>query len=95
MSRSNTKYFNICVIILFEMEKIIKMDSEKIGKFIAELRKENKMTQEELGKKILVDRGTISKWERGIYVPNPEILLSLSGCSSNIMFFFSSLVNLA
>ena len=54
------------------------MDSEKIGKFIAELRKENKMTQEELGKKILVDRGTISKWERGIYVPNPEILLSLS-----------------
>ncbi len=53
------------------------MDSEKIGKFIAKLRKEKKMTQDELGKKLLVDRTMISKWERGVYIPNAEYLLKL------------------
>lgn len=53
------------------------MDSEKVGKFIAELRKEKKWTQEDLAQKLIVDRGTISKWERGIYIPNTELLLKL------------------
>ena len=53
------------------------MDSKKVGKFISELRKEKKWTQEDLAQKLIVDRGTVSKWERGIYIPNTEILLKL------------------
>ncbi len=54
------------------------MNQEKIGKFLTELRKERHMTQEELAVELIVDRGTISKWERGVYIPNPEILMELS-----------------
>ena len=41
------------------------MDLIKIGKFIAELRKENGLTQEQLGDKIGVTNKTISRWETG------------------------------
>lgn len=54
------------------------MNQEKIGKFIAELRKENNMTQEELAQKILISRQAISKWERGVSIPDSDILLILS-----------------
>lgn len=53
------------------------MDKEKIGKFIASCRKEKDWTQEELADILFVDRATISKWERGIYIPSNEILLKL------------------
>ena len=39
------------------------MDQIKIGKFIAQLRKEKNMTQADLGNKIGVSYKTISKWE--------------------------------
>lgn len=42
------------------------MDLIKIGKFIAELRKENGLTQEQLGDKIGVTNKTISRWETGV-----------------------------
>ena len=54
------------------------MDKKKIGSFICLLRKEKSYTQNQLASKLYVDRGTISKWERGDYIPNPEILLQLS-----------------
>ena len=54
------------------------MNQEKIGKFIADLRKENNMTQEELAQKISISRQAISKWERGVSIPDSDILLILS-----------------
>jgi len=42
------------------------MDQIKIGKFIAELRKEQKMTQLDLATKIGVTDRAISKWENGV-----------------------------
>ena len=42
------------------------MNQEKIGKFIAELRKENNMTQMELADKLEVTDRAISKWENGV-----------------------------
>lgn len=41
------------------------MDQVKIGKFLAELRKENEMTQEQLAENLNVARRTISRWETG------------------------------
>lgn len=54
------------------------MNDKKIGNFILELRKEQNMTQEELALQLHVDRGTVSKWERGVYLPKPDLLLELS-----------------
>ncbi len=42
------------------------MNQEKIGKFIAKLRKEKKLTQEELAEKLNVNSRTISRWETGL-----------------------------
>ncbi|SEW31313.1 helix-turn-helix domain-containing protein [[Clostridium] fimetarium] len=54
------------------------MDLMKIGKFIAELRHENKFTQEELGEKFGITNKTISRWENGNYLPSVEMLQVLS-----------------
>lgn len=50
------------------------MDQIKIGKFIAELRRQNAMTQEALGEKLGVTNKTISRWETGTYMPDIEML---------------------
>lgn len=54
------------------------MDSVKIGKFIAALRKEQKLTQEQLGEKLGVTNKTVSRWENGNYMPDVEMLSLLS-----------------
>ena len=46
-----------------------KMNQEKIGKFLVYLRREKKLTQAQLAEKLNVSDKTISKWERGICLP--------------------------
>ena len=54
------------------------MDQIKIGKFIAELRKEKKLTQEELAVLLGVSNKSVSRWENGETTPNVETLKLLS-----------------
>lgn len=54
------------------------MDTLKIGKFIARMRKEKNMTQEELAKILGVTNKTISRWENGNYMPDLSLLKPLS-----------------
>lgn len=54
------------------------MDQIKIGKFIGELRREKKMTQQQLGDKVGVSFKTISKWENGRGMPELSSLKPLS-----------------
>ena len=54
------------------------MNLEKTGKFIAELRKEKNMSQQELADLIPVSREAISKWERGKNGADNSSLLRLS-----------------
>ena len=54
------------------------MDTKKIGMFLKELRKQNNMTQEQLGEKLGVTNKTISRWETGNYMPPIECLKRLS-----------------
>ena len=54
------------------------VDLEKIGDFIARLRKEKGLTQEKLGEALGVSSKTISKWERGVNAPDISLLNSLS-----------------
>lgn len=49
------------------------MDQEKIGKFIAECRKEKGLTQEGLAKKLNITKNAVSKWERGLSFPDVSL----------------------
>ena len=53
------------------------MDQLKIGKFIAECRKQKKLTQLQLADKLGITDKAISKWERGIAMPDASIMLEL------------------
>lgn len=53
------------------------MDQIKIGRFIAEKRKEKKLTQAKLGEMLSVSDRAVSKWERGLSMPDVSIMLSL------------------
>lgn len=50
------------------------MDQEKIGKFILDLRKKNKLTQKEFADKFGVTFQAVSKWENGKNIPDIAIL---------------------
>lgn len=50
----------------------------KLGENILKLRKENKLSQEELAENVNVTRQTISNWELGETQPTPEQLKKLS-----------------
>ena len=53
------------------------MDQEKIGNFIANLRKENNMTQEQLAEKLGVNVKSVSRWENGRNLPDHSLLKEL------------------
>ncbi|MCL2159269.1 MAG: helix-turn-helix transcriptional regulator, partial [Oscillospiraceae bacterium] len=54
------------------------MDSTKIGKHIANLRKEKGYTQENLAELLDVSSQAVSKWENGHALPETAILVLLS-----------------
>ena len=54
------------------------MDQVRVGKYIASLRKQASLTQEELGEKLGVTNKTVSRWENGNYMPDIEMLQLLS-----------------
>ena len=49
------------------------MNQEKIGKFIMECRKEQKLTQEQLAYKLGVSNRSISNWENGVCLPDSSL----------------------
>ena len=53
------------------------MDQLKIGRFIAECRKQKDLTQMQLSEKLGITDKAISKWERGIAMPDSSIMLEL------------------
>ena len=53
------------------------MNQMKIGKFIAECRKQKGLTQMQLAEKLGITDKAISKWERGIAMPDSSIMLQL------------------
>lgn len=53
------------------------MDQIKIGKFISKLRKSKEITQEQLAEKLGVSKNAVSKWERGLNLPDASIMQEL------------------
>ena len=65
------------------------MNQEKIGKLIAECRKEKKMTQVELADKLSVTDKSVSKWENGKCLPDVSLykdLCNILGITLNEFF---------
>ena len=54
------------------------MDAIKVGNFIRELRKKNNLTQKVFGEKYNVTYQAVSKWERGINMPDISLLREMS-----------------
>ena len=53
------------------------MNQIKIGKFIAECRKQKNLTQMQLSEKLGITDKAVSKWERGVAMPDTSIMLEL------------------
>lgn len=71
------------------MEGVNFMNQEKIGKLIAECRKEKKMTQVELADKLSVTDKSVSKWENGKCLPDVSLykdLCNILGITLNEFF---------
>lgn len=65
------------------------MDNIKIGKFISLCRKEKELTQKDLAEILGVSDKTVSKWERGINLPDASLyylLCDTLGISINELF---------
>ena len=54
------------------------MDAEKLGAFIAVMRKEKGLTQRELADKLSVTDKAVSKWERGLGLPDIKTIEPLA-----------------
>lgn len=78
-NQKNIKIFIENNVNLLKIWKVgIFMNREEIGMFIATLRKEKKLTQEELAERLGVTNKTISRWETGKYMPDLSLLSELS-----------------
>ena len=54
------------------------MEAKEVGRFIAGMRKEKKMTQAELAEKIHVTDKAVSRWERGLGYPDIQTIEPLA-----------------
>lgn len=53
------------------------MNQEKIGKFISKCRKDKNLTQEQLASKLGISDRAVSKWERGLNLPDASLMIEL------------------
>lgn len=65
------------------------MSPIELGKFIASLRNEKNLTQEELAEKLYIDKRKISRWECGTSIPEFEMLIKLSEILDVSLYEFS------
>lgn len=56
------------------------INKERFGAFVAQKRKESGLTQKELAERLFLSDKAISKWERGLSLPDMAVLQPLSEC---------------
>ncbi len=54
------------------------MDAKKTGNIICKYRRKKNLTQEELAGKLFITAKAVSKWERGLSLPDISMLIPLS-----------------
>lgn len=55
-----------------------KIDNEQFGQLLTELRKEKGLTQKQLAEKLYISDKAVSKWERGLSLPDISLLMPLT-----------------
>lgn len=55
-----------------------EMDKEQFGRLIGQLRREKNFTQKQLAEQLYVSDKAVSKWERGLSMPDVSLLLPLA-----------------
>lgn len=55
-----------------------EINQEKFGAFVSELRKQKNLTQKELAQKLFISDKAVSKWERGLSMPDITLLIPLA-----------------
>lgn len=89
MLRLNKDYRKIVffyhILLTYNKEKTIHaiiskggfMSPIEFGKFLATLRNEKELTQEELAEKLFIDKRKVSRWECGMSIPDFETIVKL------------------
>lgn len=60
------------------LSKVFAIDKEKFGAFVAQLRKEKRLTQREVAERLYVSDKAVSKWETGASIPDTALLIPLA-----------------
>lgn len=55
-----------------------ELDKESFGRFLAVLRKEKGLTQRQIADRLFVSDKAVSKWERGLSIPDTALLVPLA-----------------
>ena len=59
---------------------MFEIDKAKFGAFVAQLRKEKGLMQKELAEKLYVSDKAVSKWERGLSIPDvAKVTVKITG----------------
>lgn len=61
------------------MAAIHELDKGSFGRFLAQLRRERGLTQRDLAEMLFISDKAVSKWERGLSLPDVALLLPLAG----------------
>lgn len=54
------------------------INNEQFGQFLTQLRKEKELTQKQLAEKLYISDKAVSKWERGLSLPDISLLMPLA-----------------
>lgn len=60
------------------MATIHELDKGSFGRFLAQLRRERGLTQRDLAEMLFISDKAVSKWERGLSLPDVSLLLPLA-----------------
>ena len=57
---------------------MFELDKQQFGAFVADQRRQKQMTQKDLAQKLMISDKAVSKWERGLNMPDITLLAPLS-----------------
>ena len=69
-----SSFLNVILYIIFSMKNVIEIFAERLS----ELRKESNLSLMQLGKDLGVSDTALSRWERGVQIPNIETLVIIA-----------------
>ena len=61
------------------MATMHELDKDSFGQFLAQMRRERGLTQRDLAEMLYISDKAVSKWERGLSLPDVALLLPLAG----------------